>query len=65
MHAPPLPVVRFGFSQSVYPVSEENASGEGYILEVCVELFGELDREVTITLEDHDGSAIGKQYNYN
>ncbi len=53
--------MRFGFSQSVYPVPEEDASGEGYILEVCVELFsGELDREVVITLEDQDGSAIGK-----
>ncbi len=54
--------MRFGFSQSVYPVSEENASGEGYILEVYVELlFGELDREVIITLKDEDGSAIGNK----
>ncbi len=54
--------MRFGFSQSLYPVSEENASGEGYILEVCVELlFGELDREVIITLKDEDGSAIGNK----
>ncbi len=52
----------FGFSQSVYPVSEENASGEGYIFEVYVELlFGELDREVIITLKDEDGSAIGNK----
>ncbi len=43
---------------------EEDASGEGYILEVCVELFsGELDREVVIRVEGQDGSAIGKQYN--
>ncbi len=41
---------------------EEDASGEGYILEVCVELFsGELDREVVIRVEGQDGSAIGKQ----
>ncbi len=54
--------MRFGFSQSVYPVSEENASGEGYIFEVYVELlFGELDREVIITLKDEDGSAIGNK----
>ena len=39
---------------------EEDASGEGYILEVCVELFsGELDREVVIRVEGQDGSAIG------
>ncbi len=56
-----LPVVRFGFSQSVYPVPEEDASGEGYILEVCVELFsGELDREFVIRVEGQDGSAVGK-----
>ncbi len=64
LYPTPLPVVRFGFSQSVYPVPEEDASGEGYILEVCVELFsGELDREVVIRVEGQDGSAIGKQYN--
>ncbi len=40
---------------------EEDASGDGYILEVCVELFsGEVGRDVVITLENQDGSAIGK-----
>ncbi len=40
---------------------EEDASGEGYLLEVCVELFsGELNREVVIRVEGQDGSAVGK-----
>ncbi len=44
---------------------EEDASGEGYILEVCVELFsGELDREVVIGVEGQDGSAVGKHAIY-
>ena len=51
----------FGFSQQDYIFPEEDSEGNGYVFDVCVELFsGELDREVVITVTDENGNAIGE-----
>ena len=53
--------VTFGFTQTMYQVPEEDSEGNGYVVEVCVELLsGELDREVVVALADLDGSAVGE-----
>ena len=52
-------VVRIGFAQMTYSVMEEDASGNGNTVMVCVDLIGELDREVTVVLTTMTGSAIG------
>jgi len=43
------------FQQTVYSVAES-----GGVVEVCVNLSGNLERNVTITLSTSDGSAVGK-----
>ena len=53
------PVVRIGFAQMMYSVMEEDASGNGNTVIVCVDLMGELDREVTVVLTTMSGSATG------
>ena len=53
------PVVRIGFAQMMYSVMEEDASGNGNTVMVCVDLMGELDREVTVVLTTMSGSATG------
>ena len=52
-------VVRIGFAQMMYSVMEEDASGNGNTVMVCVDLIGELDREVTVVLTTMSGSATG------
>jgi len=42
------------FQQTVYSVAES-----GGVVEVCVNLSGNLERNVTITLSTSDGSAVG------
>jgi len=39
---------------------EEDDSGSGYSVEVCLALDGELDRSVTVMVSTTDGSAIGR-----
>ena len=53
------PVVRIDFAQMMYSVMEEDASGNGNTVMVCVDLMGELDREVTVVLTTMSGSATG------
>lgn len=43
----------------MYSVMEEDASGNGNTVMVCVDLIGELDREVTVVLATISGSATG------
>ena len=52
-------VVRIGFAQMMYSMMEEDASGNGNTVMVCVDLIGELDREVTVVLTTMSGSATG------
>ena len=53
-------VVTIGFSQTVYSVPEEDGSGEGTMVEVCLDVFsGQVDRTVIVTMSAADGSAIG------
>jgi len=49
------PAVEVRFQQTVYSVMESDG-----IVEVCVELSGVLERDVTISLSTSDGSAVGK-----
>ena len=44
----------------MYSVMEEDASGNGNTVMVCVDLIGELDREVTVVLTTMSGSATGE-----
>ena len=44
----------------MYSVMEEDASGNGNTVMVCVDLIGELDREVTVVLATMSGSATGE-----
>ena len=53
-------VVTIGFSQTVYSVPEEDGSGEGSMVEVCLDVFsGHIDRTVIVTMSAADGSATG------
>ena len=56
-------VVRIGFAQMMYSVMEEDASGNGNTVMVCVDLIGELDRKVTVVLTTMSGSATGDFFN--
>ena len=47
------------FQQTLYSVAES-----GGVVEVCVNLSGNLERNVTITLSTSDGSAVGKLSRY-
>ena len=51
--------MRIGFAQMMYSMMEEDASGNGNTVMVCVDLIGELDREVTVVLTTMSGSATG------
>ena len=53
-------VVTIGFIQAVYSVPEEDGSGEGTMVEVCLDVSsGQIDRTVIVTMSAADGSAIG------
>ena len=43
----------------VYSVMEEDATGNGNTVMVCVDLIGELDREVTVVFTTMSRSATG------
>ena len=51
--------VMVGFSQQVYSVMEDDESGNGLSVEVCLLFEGELERSVTVSVSTSDGSAIG------
>ena len=43
---------------------EDDESGNGLSVEVCLLFEGELERSVTVSVSTSDGSAIGELYNY-
>lgn len=54
-------MVTIGLVQTTYPVDEEDSSGAGSILNVCLyAVSGHVDRTVVIYLSATDGSAIGE-----
>ncbi len=54
-----LLVVMVSFSQAIYRVMEEDDTGSGMIVEVCIELIGELERTVDVYVSTSDGTALG------
>jgi len=62
LHLSPLtlnPVVNIGFAQTMYTMSEEDLSGQGNTVLVCIFLMGELDHGVEVVLTTMSGSATG------
>ena len=53
------PVVMIGFAQTAYSMSEEDPSGQGNTVMVCIVLTGELDDDVEVVLTTMSGSATG------
>ena len=51
--------VRVGFNRSIYSAPEEDANGEGSEVEVCINLFGTLDRDVVVSFFTTNGTATG------
>ena len=51
--------VRIGFDQTMYRELEEDANGEGSEVEVCIDVFGTLDRDVVVSLFTTNGTATG------
>ena len=52
-------VVIIGFNQSVYSAPEEDDSGSGSEVDVCICVTGELERAVVVSFTTRNGSAIG------
>ena len=51
-----------GFERQIYSTPEEDGSGQGEQVEVCIFLSGAvLERNVAVSLETSNGSAIGTQ----
>ena len=48
----------------MYSVEEDDDNGNGNVVEVCVEVFGELDRDVAVTLSTSSQTAIGTKVIY-
>ena len=51
--------MRVGFSQNEYSVVEDDGNGNGNEVEICINLSGTLERDVTVYLTTSSGSAIG------
>ena len=51
--------VTVGFNQSLYSALEEDASGKGSVVEICIDLFGTLERSVMVAISTMNGTAIG------
>jgi len=51
--------VNIGFAQMTYTLSEEDSSGQGNTVQVCLILMGELDDDVEVVLTAVPGSATG------
>ena len=54
-----------GFEFETYTVLEETESGPSSVAEVCVQLIGQLERSVTVTLYTEEDSATGIGSNLN
>lgn len=52
--------VYVGLTQSVYTVEENGPAGRGGIVDVCVQIRGVIERDVTISLLTEPGDADGK-----
>ena len=59
MHLYSFTAVRVGFSQTQYSEVEEDADGNGNTVQVCVEVFGEFEQHITVSLTTVGQSAIG------
>ena len=46
-----------GFSQQTYSINEEDESGDGSVVEVCLTLTGNLERNIAVSVSIIDGSA--------
>ena len=57
-----LAAVRIGFTQEEYYVDEEDEFGNNGEVEICVTIYGELQRSVTVYVTTRSGTAIGKYY---
>ena len=51
--------MNIGFVQMTYTLSEEDPSGQGNTVQVCLILMGELDNDVKVVLTAVSGSATG------
>ena len=52
--------VTIGFNQTVYMASEEDDYREGSKVDISINLYGELDRNIIVIISTENGSAIGK-----
>ena len=53
-------VLTIGFGQAGYSMIEDEWSGEGSTLEICLAVSGgTVDRTVVVSVADQDGTAIG------
>ena len=53
-------VLTIGFGQAGYSMIEDEWSGEGSTLEICLTVSGgTVDRTVVVSVADQDGTAIG------
>ena len=59
---PLLIALTIGLSQAVYKVNEEDESGQGSVLSVCLEANGTTARDIVVALSASDGTAIGTVY---
>ena len=48
-----------GFNQSVYSAPEEDDSGSGSEVDVCICVTGELERAIVVSFTTKNGTAIG------
>lgn len=48
-----------GFSQLTYSMMEEDESGDGSVVEVCLVLTGGLQRRILVSISTMNGSAAG------
>ena len=49
-----------GFSQQTYSINEEDESGDGSVVEVCLALTsGNLERSIAVFVSIIDGSSAG------
>ena len=52
--------LRIGFNQTRYSAPEEDSSDVASVVQVCLNLYGTLDRNVIATISTMSGTAIGK-----
>ena len=53
-------VVTIGFNQTTYMALEEDDFGRGSEVTICINLHGELDRNIIVTFSTINQTAIGR-----